>query len=110
MVPLVSCLQVVIGVIREHSRGHSRSPFTQYAFAGGEVDMDWEEQRSELIDGLLSASSPCQLAMQEAVGVLLYMAQDDHSASGSGADSPQVSLCLRRFRLCPPALSAAATK
>lgn len=52
--------------------------------------MDWEEQRSELIDGLLSTSSPCQLATQEAVSVLLYMAQDDSSASGSGAESPQV--------------------
>lgn len=54
------------------------------------MDMDWEEQRSELIDGLLSTSSPCQLAAQEAVSVLLYMAQDDSSASGSGAESPQV--------------------
>ena len=52
--------------------------------------MDWEEQRSELIDGLLSTSSPCQLAAQEAVSVLLYMAQDDSSVSGSGAESPQV--------------------
>lgn len=58
--------------------------------AESQVDMDWEEQRSELIDGLLSTSSPCQLAAQEAVSVLLYMAQDDSSASGSGAESPQV--------------------
>ncbi len=50
--------------------------------------MDWEEQRLELIEGLLSSSSPSQLATQEAVSVLLYMAQDD--ASSSGADSPQV--------------------
>lgn len=56
----------------------------------GQADMDWEEQRSELIEGLLSTSSPCQLAAQEAVSVLLYMAQDDSSASGSGAESPQV--------------------
>lgn len=56
-----------------------------------QMDMDWEEQRSELIEGLLSTSSPCQLAAQEAVSVLLYMAQDDSSASGSGAESPQVS-------------------
>ena len=62
--------------------------------------LDWEEQRSELIDGLLSASSPSQLAMQEAVNVLLYMAQDDSSASGSGADSPQVRLLLSGSRLC----------
>ena len=55
------------------------------------MDMNWEEQRSELIDGLLSTSSPCQLATQEAVSVLLYMAQDDSSASGSGAESPQVT-------------------
>lgn len=55
------------------------------------MDMDWEEQRSELIDGLLSTSSPCQLATQEAVSVLLFMAQDDSSASGSGAESPQVT-------------------
>ncbi len=50
--------------------------------------MDWEEQRAELIEGLLSSSSPSQLAMQEAVSVLLYMAQDD--TSSSGGDSPQV--------------------
>lgn len=50
--------------------------------------MDWEEQRLELIEGLLSSSSPSQLAMQEAVSVLLYMAQDD--TSSSGGDSPQV--------------------
>ena len=56
----------------------------------GQMDRDWEDQRSELIDGLLSTSSPCQLATQEAVSVLLYMAQDDSSASGSGAESPQV--------------------
>lgn len=64
-----------------------------------QVDMDLEEQRSELIDGLLSTSSPCQLATQEAVSVLLFMAQDDSSACGSGAESPQVT-----FQ--PPALSA----
>lgn len=52
-----------------------------------EADMDWEEQRLELIEGLLSSSSPSQLAMQEAVSVLLYMAQDD--TSSSGGDSPQ---------------------
>jgi len=50
--------------------------------------LDWEEQRAELIEGLLSSSSPSQLAMQEAVSVLLYMAQDD--TSSSGGDSPQV--------------------
>jgi hypothetical protein len=37
---------------------------------------------------MLSSSSPSQLAMQEAVSVLLYMAQDD--TSSSGGDSPQV--------------------
>ncbi|KAL0054329.1 hypothetical protein WJX82_007210 [Trebouxia sp. C0006] len=50
-------------------------------------ELDWEEQRAELIEGLLSSSSPSQLAMQEAVSVLLYMAQDD--TSSSGGDSPQ---------------------
>ncbi|KAL0038264.1 hypothetical protein WJX79_010729 [Trebouxia sp. C0005] len=50
-------------------------------------ELGWEEQRAELIEGLLSSSSPSQLAMQEAVSVLLYMAQDD--TSSSGGDSPQ---------------------
>ncbi|DBA92772.1 TPA: GATA type transcriptional activator of nitrogen-regulated proteins, variant 2 [Trebouxia sp. C0004] len=50
-------------------------------------ELDWEEQRAELIEGLLSSSSPSHLAMQEAVSVLLYMAQDD--TSSSGGDSPQ---------------------
>ena len=59
---------------------------TLHCFAGPESD--WEEQRAELIEGLLSSNSPSQLAMQEAVGVLLYMAQDD--TSSSGGDSPQV--------------------
>jgi len=57
--------------------------------------LDWEEQRAELIEGLLSSSSPSQLAMQEAVSVLLYMAQDD--TSSSGGDSPiaiAILLCL----------------
>ena len=60
---------------------------TLHCFAGPKSD--WEEQRAELIEGLLSSSSPSQLAMQEAVSVLLYMAQDD--TSSSGGDSPQVS-------------------
>ena len=54
--------------------------------------MDWEEQRLELIEGLLARPSPSQPSLQEAVSVLLYMAQDD--ASSSGGDSPQVPSSL----------------
>lgn len=92
---------MLIGSYTDLSGGAIQGGYSRgYAFAGVEVDMDWEEQRSELIDGLLSTSSPCQLAMQEAVSVLLYMAQDDSSASGSGADSPQVTFCLNSFDCC----------
>ena len=58
--------------------------------------MDWEEQRLELIEGLLSRPSPSQPSMQEAVSVLLYMAQDD--SSSSGGDSPQVLSCCLIIR------------
>lgn len=61
-----------------------RSP--HFSACEGE-QMDWEEQRLELIEGLLARTSPSQPSLQEAVSVLLYMAQDD--ASSSGIDSPQ---------------------
>ncbi|KAL3137159.1 GATA type transcriptional activator of nitrogen-regulated proteins [Trebouxia sp. C0010 RCD-2024] len=73
----------------EDHRSQSTSYMQAEEHVDSQIEMDWEEQRSELIDGLLSTSSPCQLAAQEAVIVLLYMAQDDSSASGSGAESPQ---------------------
>ena len=59
--------------------------------------MDWEEQRLELIEGLLARPSPSQPSLQEAVSVLLYMAQDD--ASSSGGDSPQVQYTLLHMSL-----------
>jgi len=80
------CEKAEILITRWAGAGTEVDKVTLHWFAGQELD--WEEQRTELIEGLLSSSSPSQLAMQEAVSVLLYMAQDD--TSSSGGDSPQV--------------------